>query len=113
MKNNRSAFIHSDFVINAIRELKGTGCIREADNPFIINPLTVSVNASWKKRLVLDLRYVNQFVEKQMIKFEGVTEGLEYAKKNMFMIKFDLKSGYHHIDIHPNYQKYLGFRWNV
>ena len=27
------------------------------------------------------------------------------------MFTFDLKSGYHHIDIHPDYQTYLGFAW--
>ena len=29
------------------------------------------------------------------------------------MFKFDLKSGYHHVDIYPEYQQYLGFRWNT
>jgi hypothetical protein len=27
------------------------------------------------------------------------------------MISFDLKSGYHHIDIHPGSQTFLGFAW--
>ena len=27
------------------------------------------------------------------------------------MISFDLKSGYHHVDIHPEYQCFLGFSW--
>ena len=27
------------------------------------------------------------------------------------MISFDLKSGYHHIDIHPDFQTFLGFAW--
>ena len=27
------------------------------------------------------------------------------------MISFDLKSGYHHIDIHKNFQTFLGFSW--
>lgn len=27
------------------------------------------------------------------------------------MFKFDLKSGYHHIDIAPSHQTYLGFAW--
>ena len=26
-----------------------------------------------------------------------------------YMFKFDLKAGYHHVDIHPEYHKYLGF----
>ena len=29
-----------------------------------------------------------------------------------YMITFDLKSGYHHIDIHPDCWPYLGFAWN-
>ena len=80
---------------------------------FVVNPLTVSVNAKGKTRLVLDLRHVNQFVEKQKVKFEGVKEGLEYARQKQYMIKFDLRSGYHHIDIHSEFQKYLGFSWEI
>jgi hypothetical protein len=41
----------------------------------------------------------NQFVEKRKIKFEGSKEALNYAKKGKFMVKFDLRSGYHHVDI--------------
>ena len=34
-----------------------------------------------------------------------------YLKKGKFMFSFDLKSGYHHIDIHPEQTQYLGFSW--
>ena len=30
---------------------------------------------------------------------------------NDFLFNFDLKSGYHHVDIHPEHFKYLGFQW--
>ena len=26
---------------------------------------------------------------------------------------FDLKTGYHHVDIHQSYWKYLGFSWDI
>jgi len=29
------------------------------------------------------------------------------------LFKFDLKSGYHHIDIHPDHQKYIGFSFKI
>lgn len=114
LKNNRSAYENSDFVLKAITELKVNGCITEVfKKPYVINPLTVSVNDSKKPRLVLDLRHVNKFVQKQKIKFEGVKEAKQYAKKGKYMVNFDLRSGYHHINIHLQHQKYLGFSWIV
>jgi hypothetical protein len=53
--------------------LKEKGCIIDVfQKPYVINPLTVSVNDSGKHRLVLDLRDVNKYVQKQKIKFEGI-----------------------------------------
>ena len=31
----------------------------------------------------------------------------------VYLFKFDLKSGYHHVDIHPDYHTYLGFQWET
>ena len=47
------------------------GSIIEAEKaPEVINPLSVSINPSGKKRLILDLRYVNTHVYNDKIKFE-------------------------------------------
>ena len=35
-----------------------------------------------------------------------------YAERGDFMFSFDLKSGYHHVDIAELHQKYLGFEWD-
>ena len=40
-------------------------------------------------------------------KFEGVSEALQYLIKDAIIIKFDLKSGYHHITKHEDHQKYV------
>ena len=34
-------------------------------------------------------------------------------QKDDFLFKFDLKSGYHHVDIYEPHQKYLGFAWET
>ena len=34
-------------------------------------------------------------------------------ERNEYMFKFDLKSGYHHVDIYLEHQRYLGFRWDA
>ena len=78
----------------------------------VINPLSVSVQSFGKKRLILDLRpYVNQHVFKQKFKFEDWRDALDCFEKGCFFTKFDLKSGYHHLDIFPEHQPYLGFSW--
>ena len=54
---------------------------------------------------------MNQFVEKRRFKFEGVPEAFQFIIENGFMFKYDLTSGYHHIQVHRDHQKYLGFAW--
>ena len=38
--------------------------------PRLVNPLSVPVQANEKKRLILDLRYVNKFLRKMHVKYE-------------------------------------------
>ena len=72
----------------------------------MVNPLTVSINGKGKERLILDLRQViNQDVLNK-IKFENWTTLQEYVTKGGFGYVFDLKSGYHHIDIFQEYQTF-------
>lgn len=114
LKNNKSALDNSGFVERSILQLLGKDLIRECPQaPFCVNPLTVSVPANKKPRLILDLRHVNFFILKRKIKFEGTKESLNFAKKGHYMIKFDLTSGYHHINIHEDHQQYLGFSWKI
>ena len=89
------------------------GSIIVAENlPEVINPLSVSINSSGKKRLILDLRYVNTHAYKEKIKFED-WKCFEHYLEGMegYLFKFDLKNGYYHIDIFEPHQKFLGFSW--
>lgn len=45
-------------------------------------------------------------------KLKGIKEALDFVQKDGFMFKFDLSSGYHHIDLHPSMFKYFGFSWS-
>ena len=113
LRNNCSANSHVLFVECAINKLLQNGAVKELKDqiPFVVNPLTVPVNASGKERLILDLRHVNQFIDKQKFKFEGVPEALQFVLINGYMFKYDLTSGYHHVQVHRDHQKYLGFAW--
>ena len=114
-KNNSSALKHSDFVQSSVLELLSSGrvCRVSKSSLRVINPLSVSVQSCEKKRLILDLRYVNQHIFKQRVKFEDWRVGLDYFEKGSHFTKFDLKSGYHHLDVFPDHQRFLGFSWVI
>ena len=48
---------------------------------------------------------------KDKTKYEDWKVALTYFQKSAYMIAFDLKSGYHHVDIHQDSQKFLTFAW--
>ena len=72
---------------------------------FNCKPVNRVGEGSGKERLVLDLRHVNTFVDKQKVKFQGVKEAMVYTNYSKYAIQFDLKSGYHHLEIHPEHHK--------
>ena len=116
LNNNRSALGDSDFVESAIQELLRVGSIVSCTcPPDVVNPLSVSVQSSGKKRLTLDLRHVNFFVKKSKITFEDAQCMLNLiigkSPSNLWAYSFDIKSGYHHVEIYPTHQRFLGFSW--
>ena len=113
LNNNQSALNHSSFVNEAVQELLVNNCIEELFfAPEIVNPLTVSVQSPGKKRLIIDLRHINLFVYKQKFRCEDLALAKEVLRPNDYLFKFDLKSGYHHVEIFPPHRKFLSFAWN-
>ena len=53
-----------------------------------------------KLRLVLNLRYVNQFLHVTKFKYEDLRVATLMFERNEHMFKFDLKSGYYHVDVY-------------
>ena len=90
MNNNKSALKEPEFVEKTLLELLDKGHIYEVKNPFTISPLSVSEDPSGKKRLILDLTYINKFLWKEKIKFDDwksfenyVDEGKEGICSNL------------------------------
>ena len=65
------------------------------------------------KRLILDLRHVNKHVYKDKVKFDDWKVMEQYLQQGGYMFKFDIKQGYHHVDVDTTHQKILGFSWKV
>ena len=112
-KNHSSAFMDSVFVTETISGLLANNCVRlVTERPVVCSPLLVVSGSSGKKRLVINLRYVNLFLQKIKFKYEDMRTALMLLDKGDFICTFDLKSGYHHVDIHVESQKFLGFEWD-
>ena len=107
-----TAIKHAQFVSDAIQELSDTGRIVSClEPPKVISPLSVSIQFNGKKRLILDLRHVNTFLRKAHVKYEDWKIALSYFERGAYMFSFDLKSGYHHVEIYEGHQTYLAFAW--
>ena len=85
-RNNGSALKEKEFVSKAISDLLGNRCVEVLDYPpAIVNPLSVSVQSSGKKRLILDLRHVNLYIFKQKFKCEDLKVALKVLSKGVWL----------------------------
>ena len=107
--NQHSALAEVDLVNKAVSELL-VGEYTEGP-PIVCSPLSMVVSGSGKKRLVVNLRHVNRYLWKQKFKYEDLRVAMMLFNPGEWMFTFDLKSGYHHIDIVLHHRKYLRFAW--
>ena len=113
MNNNKIAYQYSDFVSGEIEKLLASGAIKEVTcRPQLVNPLSVAVNGQ-KLRLILDLSRLNKYLDKTTISYDSFDELRPSLCKGGYMGKFDMKSGYHHVDIFEEHQTFLGFCWEI
>lgn len=111
IENHKSVLYEKCFVSEQIRELLLTGCVIEASRSDIHVVSHLGVVKNTVKRLILDLRYVNSFLRVSKFKYEDIRTVRDLFKLGDWFFKFDYKSGYHHVDILPSHQKFLGFSW--
>ena len=93
----------ANFVGDAILELLRDNSIEEVfSSPDIVNPLSVSVQS-------FDFRHINLHIYKQRFRCEDLHTIKNVFSKNFFVFSFDLKSGYHNVNIFSFHRKYLAF----
>lgn len=86
LANNKSAIDNACFVTKALEDLIAANCVS------IVNPLTVSVRAKGKKRLVLDLRHVNPHLFKCKFKCEDISTAQQHLGEGYYLYTFDIKN---------------------
>ena len=114
IENHGSFLKHHEFAIDTISSLLSKGRIEIVEKrPKLVNPLHVVVQRL-KNRLILDCSKLNEYIIVPKIKYENHEVAFQFFKKGVFMFSYDLKDGYHHLLIHPEFRDYLGFKlmWN-
>ena len=108
LRNNRSAEKHHNFMEEAISKFLVNDCIQEHFEPlYCVNPLSVAEDK--KLRLVIDLRHGYPCPYKHSFKYEDLHCLSKVFEQNYWFFTWDLESGYHHVDIYSEHQKFLGF----
>ena len=109
--NHQSCATHESFVDKAVSDLVNCGSAEKVDRQkaAVISPLGVVEGK--KLRLILDLRYVNKCLARFRFRCDGLDCFAEMYRQGDWLVQFDLKSAYHHIDIWPSDTQYLGFEW--
>lgn len=86
--NHASAFEHADFVDTAVASLVSTGAVlRVYEAPFLVSPLGVVPKAENKLRLILDLRYLNQFLALTKFKYETIKSVPDLCAPGDFLLQ--------------------------
>ena len=94
---------------DSIKDLVADRCVKPVQEvPDVCNPLSVVCSRKGKLRLALDLCYANRYCS---FKYEDLRTVLSMFNRGDYVITFDLKSGYHHVDINKEHWRYLGFYW--
>jgi len=102
-------------VSKAILDLINCGSVEQVteDSIVVCSPLGVVPKKNNKLRLILDLRYLNNHLCITKFKYEDLLIVSQVANKGDWFFTFDLKNGYHHIDVAQPHRKYLGFSFQV
>ena len=113
--NAPSAFEHKEFVNDAIKEMVEAGALTRlprGQRPTVVSPIGVVAKPhSEKFRLVINTRYVNNHLAKNVFKFEGLGDLADIAEKGDHSVSYDLKSAYYHVGLHPMSRRFVGIKW--
>ncbi len=85
-------------------------CSQDEPGQFISNIFCVP-KSDGGVRLVVNLKYLNEFIYAPHFKIEDYRTAQSLLRPNYFMVVVNLKEAYHAIPIDECHQKFLKFRW--
>ena len=115
-KNSKNCENHTEFITKSVEEALLLGVVQETSREHIHNVLPLNVNVkknNGKLRLIFNAMFINQFMVVPTFKYPQLhKEGREIFGYSSWAYGIDISQAFYHIEIDPNYRKYLGFFWN-
>ena len=100
---------------SAAEEILAAGAISilpKRERPKVVSPLGVGPKSTEGKfRLIINTRYMNEYMVKKKLKFEGLKDLSYLAENGDHAASFDLTSVYYHVELHPRTRTYIEFEW--
>ncbi len=62
-------------------------------------------------RMILNLKRLNDFIEKIHFKMETLNSVLQAVTPSCFMMKLDFQDTFHGVAVHPDFMLFLTFEW--
>jgi hypothetical protein len=112
-KNSKNCLNHTDCITKSVDKVLLLGVVQETSKEHIHNVLPLNVNVkknNGKLRLILYVMFINQFMVVPTFKYPQLhKENREIFGNSLWTYGIDISQAFHHIEIDPNYRKYLGF----
>ena len=100
------------FLERELASLETQGVVKRVeDTPYCVSPLKVVPKPNGKFRLICDLRYVNSHCKTPRFSSEGVEVLPELVRDGELAVTLDLRDGFYHFSVQPEFRKYLGFAY--
>jgi hypothetical protein len=111
--NYKSFYENNGFALGEASKLvlwSAASIVKEGEEmPLVIHPLGVAFTGG-KGCLIVNARYCNLFMKLLQFQYERLRDVLAFNKEGFFMSNWDLKSGYYHVLLHPDFREYFGIQ---
>ena len=112
LQNPKFSVSQIKFIDAEIKELLQKGAVRKCkagEVPWCVSPIKTVPKKHRKLRLIIDLREINKCIDVPKFSQENIEVVANLIEPQDHIITTDLKDGFHHCKIHPDFHKYLGF----
>ena len=105
---DKRTLLDLDTALSKLINFKAIQRCNAVDDQFL-SPIFLRDKSDGSKRLILNLKHLNEFIRKEHFKIEDMRTALNILDVNDYMCKLDLKDAYLSVPIHKDHKKFLRF----